>query len=41
MTLEKELRTMSWLAVGQLIKVTIVKDQEGNLLLMLIAVFVL
>ena len=26
MTLEKELRTMSWLAVGQLVRVTIVKD---------------
>ena len=41
MTLEKELRTMSWLAVGQLIKVTIVKDQEGKLCLKLITHLVL
>ena len=41
MTLEKELRTMSWLAVGQLIKVTIVKDQEGKFRLTLIAELVL
>ena len=32
MTLEKELRTLSWLAAGQLIQVTIAKDGEGKFL---------